>query len=101
MARARDEHSPVEQPRSEEAWRRSSSGRARRRRFRRRRRRIIVLAVAALLVLSFAFRGAIGTGNQYALPSASTLADLSLRQRIVAIADSQVGYSTQPVDSYC
>jgi hypothetical protein len=59
------------------------------------------VVASALVVLAFAFRGAIGTSNQYALPSASTLADLSLRQRIVVIADSQVGYSTQPVDSYC
>jgi hypothetical protein len=59
------------------------------------------VVVGALVVLAFSFRGAIGTSNQYGLPSPSTLADLSLRQRIVAIADSQVGYSTQPVDSYC
>ena len=101
MAWARDELSSVEQPRTEVAWRHSRAGRARQRRFRRRRRRFIVVAVVALVVLGFAIRGAIGTTNQYALPSASTLADLSLRQRIVAIGDSQVGYSTQPADSYC
>jgi len=89
------------QPRTQEAWRHSSAGRARQRRLRRHRRRFIVVVVAALVVLAFAFRGAIGTSNRYGLPSPSTLADLSLRHRIVAIADSQVGYSTQPVDSYC
>lgn len=57
--------------------------------------------IAALVVIAFAIRGAIGTSDQYPSPSASALADLDLRQRIVAIADSQVGYRTQPVDSYC
>jgi hypothetical protein len=60
-----------------------------------------VLVIAALVVIAFAIRGAIGTSDQYPSPSASALADLDLRQRIVAIADSQVGYRTQPVDSYC
>ena len=101
MAQARDGLSSSEQPRTQEAWRHSSAGRARQRRLRRHRRRFIVVVVAALVVLAFAFRGAIGTSNRYGLPSPSTLADLSLRHRIVAIADSQVGYSTQPVDSYC
>ena len=35
------------------------------------------------------------------MPSAATLVGLSVPQRIVAIAESQVGYSTEPSDSYC
>ena len=35
------------------------------------------------------------------MPSQATLAGLSVPQRIVAIAESQVGYSTEPSDSYC
>ena len=34
-------------------------------------------------------------------PSAATLAGLSVPQRIVALAESQVGYSTDPSGSYC
>src|SRR5579875_838492 len=37
----------------------------------------------------------------YELPSRASLAGLSLRQRVVAIARSQVGYRTDPSDSYC
>jgi hypothetical protein len=35
------------------------------------------------------------------VPSQATLAGLSLRQRIVTIAESQVGYRTDPSNSYC
>jgi hypothetical protein len=35
------------------------------------------------------------------VPSEATLAGLSLPQRIVAIAESQIGYSTEPSNSYC
>lgn len=35
------------------------------------------------------------------LPSSASLAGLGLRQRIVALADSQVGYVTDPQSSYC
>ena len=35
------------------------------------------------------------------MPSEATLAGLSVPQRIVAIAESQVGYSTEPSNSYC
>jgi hypothetical protein len=35
------------------------------------------------------------------MPDASALAGLSMPQRIVAVAESQVGYSTQPSNSYC
>ena len=35
------------------------------------------------------------------MPGPSTLAGLDLRGRIVAIAESQVGYTTDPTTSYC
>jgi len=41
------------------------------------------------------------SAHSFWVPSKATLAGLSLRQRIVAIAKSQVGYSTDPSDSYC
>jgi hypothetical protein len=91
----------VERPQADEGWSRSRVARTRRRRIRRRRRRFIIVSVVALTVLVVAFHGEIGARDRYALPSGSTLAGLSLRQRIVTIADSQVGYSTQPANSYC
>jgi CHAP domain len=39
--------------------------------------------------------------SAFPLPSEASLAGLSVRQRIVAIAESQVGYATDPSDSYC
>jgi hypothetical protein len=40
-------------------------------------------------------------GNSFPPPSASSLGGLTVTQRIVAVADSQVGYHTQPSSSYC
>jgi hypothetical protein len=42
-----------------------------------------------------------GNSDSFAVPSESDLASLSMPQRIVAIADSQVGYRTDPPNSYC
>jgi hypothetical protein len=42
-----------------------------------------------------------GSADPFSVPSRATLAGLSLRQRIVAIAKSQVGYSANPARSYC
>ena len=53
--------------------------------------------VAIILVLHGVFR----TAHSFRVPSEATLADLSVPQRIVAIAESQVGYSTEPSNSYC
>jgi hypothetical protein len=44
---------------------------------------------------------ALGNADSFPVPSAATLAGLSMSQRIVAIAQSQVGYSTDPSNSYC
>jgi hypothetical protein len=38
--------------------------------------------------------------DSFPVPSQATLAGLSLRLRIVAIAEIQVGYSTEPSSSY-
>ena len=42
-----------------------------------------------------------GGSHAFRVPSRSALAGLSVRQRIVAIARSQVGYTTHPSHSYC
>jgi hypothetical protein len=56
---------------------------------------VIVLGVAVALL-------ARSTGpRSFALPSRAALAGLGTRGRIVAIADSQVGYATEPSGSYC
>jgi len=39
--------------------------------------------------------------DSFPAPSEATLAGLSMGQRIVTIANSQVGYSTEPANSYC
>jgi hypothetical protein len=54
-----------------------------------------------VIVLVVAFHSAFGGSDSFPVPSKATLAGLSLRQRIVAIAESQVGYTTNPSDSYC
>jgi hypothetical protein len=48
-----------------------------------------------------ASRGVIGTSHSFRVPSEASLAPLSAQQRIVAIAKSQVGYTTDPSYSYC
>ena len=42
-----------------------------------------------------------GNTDSFPAPSKATLAGLSVPQRIVAIAKSQVGYRTEPSNSYC
>jgi hypothetical protein len=58
-----------------------------------------VVAVAAIFVM--ALHATSGNGNNYPTPSAATLAGLSVPQRIVTLAQSQVGYSSNPSNSYC
>jgi hypothetical protein len=43
----------------------------------------------------------LGTSHSFPVPTQAALTGLSLRQRIVAIAKSQVGYRTNPARSYC
>lgn len=73
--------------------------------YRRRRplRRLVLLvgACAAAAGLVAAARGVLGRNHSFRLPSEASLAPLSVPQRIAAIAKSQVGYTTDPSDSYC
>ena len=71
------------------------------RRIRRRRLGLVLGAGVVVLVLVVVINGASGNSGSFPLPSRASLAGLSMRQRIVAIANSQVGYSTDPAHSYC
>jgi hypothetical protein len=58
--------------------------------------------VGAVVVILVAIRHRVlGGGDSFPVPTQATLDGLSLRQRIVTIAKSQVGYSTNPASSYC
>ncbi len=72
-------------------------------RSRRSRRRFGALLGAGVIVIVVAATVNRTSGNSDArpLPSNASLAGLSTRERIVAIANSQVGYSTDPQHSYC
>jgi hypothetical protein len=61
----------------------------------------LALVLGVIVIILVALRGASGTTHSFAVPNQATLAGLSLRQRIVTIAESQVGYSTDPSNSYC
>jgi hypothetical protein len=56
---------------------------------------VIVIAVAATV------NGLSGASDSRPVPNSGSLAGLSTRERIVAIANSQVGYRTDPQRSYC
>ncbi len=62
---------------------------------------IILGAGAIVIILVAALHGVPGKTDSFSIPSKATLARLSLRERIVAIAESQVGYRTDPSNSYC
>ena len=66
-------------------------------------RRLAVLFVAGAVVVILVLVAPTRTGrtDAFLVPSESGLAHLDLRQRIVAIAESQVGYRTDPSNSYC
>jgi len=66
-----------------------------------RRRRRLVVAVGAIVLLVVVLSGAFGSSRSFALPTRSALAGLSTRERILAFANSQLGYSTNPQHSYC
>ena len=67
----------------------------------RRRFGLILGAGAVVIILVVTLRGVLGETDSFPVPSQATLAGLSVPQRIMAIAQSQVGYSTEPTDSYC
>lgn len=62
---------------------------------------LILGAGVVVLILVATLRGVPGDADSFRVPSKASLAGLSLRQRILAIAKSQVGYSTDPSNSYC
>jgi hypothetical protein len=73
-----------------------------RRSSRSRRRFALVLGAAALVIILVAtLSHAFGDADSFPLPSRAALAGFSVPQRIVAIAESQVGYKTDPSGSYC
>ncbi len=77
------------------------TSRPRDRSVRRRRRRLVAVAGVAVIVVALTQSDLLGSPRAFALPSRAALAALSLRERIVAIASSQVGYHTNPSGSYC
>lgn len=62
---------------------------------------MIVGVGAAAASLSAAYHGAVGKVRSFRAPSEARLATLSVPRRIAALAQSQVGYTTDPADSYC
>jgi hypothetical protein len=66
-----------------------------------RRFGFILGAGAVVLALVATLHGRPGNTDSYPAPSEATLVGLSVPKRIVAIAESQVGYSTEPSNSYC
>ena len=72
-------------------------------RSRRSRRRfgVLLCAGAIVIVVAATVNGSVGNSDSHPVPSNASLAGLSTRERIVAIANSQVGYSADPQHSYC
>ncbi len=62
---------------------------------------LLVVFIAVVVSFAWTLRGVVEKGNHFPAPSQSALSGLNLRQRIVAIVDSQVGYKTDPANSYC
>ena len=61
----------------------------------------LILGAGALVIILVATLHGGGETGSFPVPSEATLAGLSLPQRIVAIAGSQIGYSTEPSNTYC
>jgi hypothetical protein len=61
----------------------------------------LILVVGAVVVILVATLHGFGNSDSFSVPSEASLAGLSTPQRIVAIAQSQVGYSTDHSSSYC
>ena len=54
-----------------------------------------------MIILVATLHGVFGNADSVPVPSEATLAALSAPERIVTIAESQVGYRTEPSTSYC
>jgi hypothetical protein len=61
----------------------------------------LILVFGVLVIILVANLHRRGNSDSFPVPGQAALAGLSLPQRIVAIAESQVGYSTDPASSYC
>jgi CHAP domain-containing protein len=92
-------HSPANRIASSEI-RQVSAGRSRRTRISRRRFGSLLGIGAVVIVLVAILRG-FGKADSFPVPTEASLSSLSVPQRIVAIAQSQVGYRTEPSNSYC
>jgi hypothetical protein len=66
-----------------------------------RRFGILLVAGPVVIILAATLHRVLGNTDSFPVPGKAALAGLSLRQRIVAIARSQVGYSTEPAGTYC
>ena len=62
---------------------------------------LTLVAGAVVIFLVVTLQRVFGNTDSFPVPSQATLAPLNVPQRIVAIAESQVGYSTEPAHSYC
>jgi hypothetical protein len=62
---------------------------------------LVLGAGAVVIVLVATLHEVSGNADAFRVPSKATLAGVSLPQRIVAIAKSQVGYDTEPSGTYC
>jgi len=62
---------------------------------------VVIGAAIIVAIVVTAFHAMSGSADNYPTPSAATLAGLSMPQRIVTLAQSQLGYSTNPSNSYC
>lgn len=95
---------PPQRPASarEPTQNRRRPGKARLRRSRRRRFGAAVLGAGVVAIaLTVVANRPSASSDSRPLPNNANLAGLTTRQRIVAIANSQVGYSTNPQHSYC
>jgi CHAP domain len=103
LRRANTQRDP-RQPRSSagrSAPRRESRSRPARAYRSRRRRRLLVPGAIIVIALVLIMDGAFASSRSFAVPGGSSLAGMSVGQRVVAFANSQLGYTTDPSSSYC
>jgi hypothetical protein len=62
---------------------------------------VVAAAAATTCVVTLSLRGAPVATDAFPAPSQASLSGLTVPQRIVVIAESQVGYRTAPSSSYC
>jgi hypothetical protein len=62
---------------------------------------ILGAGIVLIIAVTILHEAAPGNSDSFPLPAKARLSGLTVRQRIVAIAESQVGYRTDPASSYC